>query len=408
MIYIFLYNVIHVKCDISKIPSAKKMILIASQYCLNKLSEKNRKCFNEIYEISRNFQSIDLNAVENIVKNYVKIYGASNIVLISNEDSTHLTCSYLREKYKIRGPLLNELLPFVNKVISKEKLENIVRIPKFSKFDKIEYLKDKDRYLNNLINMLNFPMFIKPIDLVSSIETHYIPNKDVLYNISDKLINIPYEFEIDEFIDGELFHCDAIIINGNLEFFMVGKCSYALARFFEGKPVGSIPIKDQKLFNDLKLFCQKVFKKLNCNAGVYHLEAFLEKGSKELVFLEIAARSGGALLTRVYEKAFGINIEEINILIQLGLINKLKIIDSKVFVGFLNFPNIEGQIVEIIKPHINIDHEFIEFSKIKDNLSTPKNLLDIACSVIFWSPSYSKVVNTFEYLRNFQPLVLKK
>ncbi len=408
MIYIFLYNVIYIKCDISKIPHAKKMILIASQYCLNRLSEKNRDCFDEIYKISRNFQSIDLTEVENIVKNCVKIYGASNIVLISNEDSTHLTCSYLREKYKINGPLLNELLPFVNKVISKEKLENIVRIPQFSKFDKIEYLKDKEVYLNNLINMLNFPMFIKPIDLVSSIETHYIPNKDVLYNVTEKLINIPYEFEVDEFIDGELFHCDAIIIKGNLEFFMVGKCSYALARFFEGKPVGSIPIKDQKLFNDLELFCQKVFKKLNCKAGVYHLEAFLEKGSNELVFLEIAARSGGALLTRVYEKSFGINIEEINILIQLGLINQLKIIDSKVFVGFLNFPNIEGQIVEIIKPHIDIDHEFIEFAKIKENLSTPKNLLDIACSVIFWSPTYSEVVNTFEFLRNFQPLVLKK
>lgn len=87
MIYIFLYNVIHIKCDISKIPHSKKRILIASQYCINKLSKKNRDSFDKIHQITRDFQSIDLIEVENIVSNYVKIYGASNIVLLSNEDS---------------------------------------------------------------------------------------------------------------------------------------------------------------------------------------------------------------------------------------------------------------------------------------------------------------------------------
>lgn len=406
MIDVFLYNVVYIKCDFSKLrqSSNQKMVLIASPYCLNELSAENRRCFDEIHPISRDFHQIDYDEVDRIVLSYVTQYGAQNIRLLTNEDSTQLVCATLREKYGISGHKASVLLPFVNKVVSKDRLENAVRMPKYLHFVKDQYSLNKEVYLGTIQAQLGFPMFAKPIDLVSSVETHFIPDMDALISVSERIAAHAYEFEIDEFIDGELFHCDAMIIDGSIEFFMIGKCSFALSRFFDGKPVGSIPIIDQQKFNTLKEFCAKVFDKLNCPSGAYHLEAFLDRKTDEFVFLEVGARTGGALITRVYERLFDLNIEETNYLIQMGLIKSLNIATKELYAGFLNFPKIKGTVMGLIKPELDIEHEFIEFVKPNDRLRQAENLLDISCSIIFWDQSYQKIDEAFEYLKNYNPL----
>jgi hypothetical protein len=410
-IYIFLYNVIQIKSDFVKLKQAigdGKFILIASDYCINALSPENHACFDAVYnEVPRNFHHIDYDVVEKIVDLYVKEYGSENIKLMTNEDSTHLVCAELREKYNIPGNNKDTLLPFVNKVVSKTRLDNVVKQPKFMQFDKEDYKANKVRYLNVLIEFLGFPMFAKPIDLVSSVETHFIGDLESLQQMAERIMLHPYDFEIDEYIDGDLFHCDAMIINGEVKFFMVGKCSFALARFFEGKPVGSIPINNEIKFNELEQFCKKVFNKLCCPDGAYHMEAFLEYKTDEFIFLEISARTGGALITRVYEKLFDLNIEETNYLIQLGLIDNVRVNKKDVYAGFLNFPTIKGYVDKIEAPELNITNEFIRFVEKGNFLKQAENLLDISCSVIFWDKSYQKVESTFEYLKNFAPLVVK-
>ncbi len=401
---------IYVKSDFSKLKSLvknSKFILIGSPYCLDKLSKTNYICFDHIHKISRDFHEINYNEVAHIVAQYVEKDGAENIQLLTNEDSAHLTCAKLRGKYGILGNNIEILLPFVNKVESKNKLSSIVKLPQFEMFDKILYTKTKKEYLNTILEQLDgFPLFAKPIDLVSSVETYRMDDFCSLEQFANHALAHDYEFEIDEFIDGELFHCDAMIINGQVEFFMIGKCSFALARFFEGKPVGSIPIVDKELFTKIENFSKEIFKTLNCPNGAYHLELFLQEKTQELVFLEIAARTGGALITNVYEKVFGINIEETNYLIQMGLINKVTITKKNIYAGFLNFPYIEGIIQKINKPNIAINHEFIEFSQPGDQLFQAQNLLDISCSIIFWDEDYNIVSQHFDYLKNYQPLEL--
>ncbi|MDO8954469.1 MAG: hypothetical protein Q7V63_06450 [Gammaproteobacteria bacterium] len=409
LVYIFLYNVIYIKSDFSKLAdlTKHKMVLIGSPYCLNELSFKNRCYFDQIHQISRDFHQADPIEVDKIVTKYILKYGAKNIRLITNEDSTQLICADLRLKYGIPGHNREMLLPFVNKVISKQKLENSVRMPKFVAFDKSQYAENKNEYVQDIVSKLGFPMFAKPIDLVSSVETHFIPDLTALKNLCERIFNHPYEFEIDEFIDGELFHCDAMIIDGQLKFFMVGKCSFALSRFFEGKPVGSIPITNKKMFDDLQAFSEKVFTKLQSPSGAYHLEAFLDRKTQEFIFLEVAARTGGALITKVYERLFDFNIEETNYAIQMGLITDLNISKKDIFAGFLNFPKVKGKVISIQRPYLDIEHEFIEFVKPNEITKQAENLLDISCSIIFWDKSYNKVEKAFEYLKNYNPLAME-
>lgn len=409
LVYIFIYNVVYIKSDFSKLfyPSKRKLILIGSNHCLKHLTFKNKECFEHIHQISRDFHKTNHNELRELIKNYVDKYGAENIRLLTNEDSAHLDCAILRAEFYIPGVTENQILPFVNKIISKQRLENLVRMPKFTQFNKVEYLKNQDDYLNSLADILGFPMFTKPIDLVSSVETHYISDMNNLKLIAEKIVKHEYEFEVDEFIDGELVHCDAMIIDNQIKFFMAGKCSFALARFFDGKPVGSIPINNMELFNKIKEFCLEVFKKLKCFSGAYHMEVFLKKHTQEIVFLEIGARTGGALITNVYEKLFNINIEETNYKIQMGIIKDVQVSKRNIFAGFLNFPTINGYLEQIQQPNINIDTEFITFVKSGDLMKKAENLLDISCSIIFWSNSYEKVEKTFEFLKSYNPIKIK-
>src|SRR5690606_24652012 len=140
MVDIFLYNVVYIKCDFSKLRREnQKMILIGSAYCLDELSHENRLYFDAINQVSRDFHQIDLEEVEHIILSYVNQYGAENSRLLTNKDSTHLGCAYLRGKYETPGHQTEKLLPFVNNVISKDRLGNAIRLPKYIQFDKKAY-----------------------------------------------------------------------------------------------------------------------------------------------------------------------------------------------------------------------------------------------------------------------------
>ena len=185
---------------------------------------------------------------------------------------------------------------------------------------------------------------------------------------------------------------------------MVGKCSYSLANFKFGKPIGSIQVNNKKVFQKLELFCKQVFEKLNCQSGAYHLEVFLEKSTKQFIFLKIAARTGGALIPKVYEKLFSINIEEIHYAILMGIICDLKITRNNLYVGFLIFPTAKGKIVDMTFPEIKIKHEISKFVKPSEIMKQPENLLDASCNIIFWDESYKSVLKVFDLLKKYNPV----
>lgn len=410
MIYIFVYNVVGIKSDFLKLKSLcpdSKFILIASNYCLRHLNTKNRSCFDAIHQISRNFHHIDYENVKQIVNGYVEEYGSKNINLMTNEDSTQISCAKIRESYGIPGNSVDSILPFVNKIDSKTMLAGVVKTPKFLPFTKSQYAKRKESYLQEIANQLGFPMFAKPVDLVSSIGTHKIDDLADLKNIANEMFTDEYEYEVDEFIDGDLFHCDLILDDGAIKFVMIGECAFHLAKFSKGFPMGSIPVTDKKLYDDLYAFVNRVIAKLNFKKGACHLEVFLEKKSKELVFLEISTRTPGALLPMSYEIQCGINIEEWHYLAHMNLLNGFQKPVTDKFAAWLTFPTVKGEVTSIQKPEIDIQHEFAEYVHTGEVLQQPQSLLDAACSVIFWDKDIKNVRATFEKLKFFQPLKIK-
>ncbi|MFV0821227.1 ATP-grasp domain-containing protein [Legionella micdadei] len=356
--------------------------------------------------ITRNFHQISFKEVEPILLKYIRLYGRKNINLLTNEESTQLVCAQLREKYCIPGNKTEQLLPFVNKIVSKNKLQGKIRTPNFIQFNKSEYKNNPPKYLQHLINKIGFPMFIKPIDLVSSIGTHYITDLNTLKSAVEQILVVPYEFEVDEYIEGDLYHCDMLVHNNEIRFFMAGKYAYPLARFSKGSPMGSIPVKDEKLLTSLEEFSRNILINLGFFSSAFHIEIFRKEDSGELIFLEAAARTPGALVPNMYEIIFNVHLEELHYKVQIEPSYDLKINKSGNYAGWLTFPKIKGKLIEVKSPSIPINNKIINFVQSGEELEQAQSLLDSSCSIVFWDECFQKLEETFESLKNHQPLIL--
>jgi PAS domain S-box-containing protein len=411
IVYIFIYNVITIKSNFSKLKHTsgnQEFVLIASDYCINALSPENAACFDEIHTIPRDFHHADYAKIEKIVLSYLSSHSAENIRLLTNEDSAQLVCAKLNEKYNIPGFTTDDILPFVDKATSKKILTGKIKLPKFELFDKIKYQKTGNEYLHKIIQKIGLPIFIKPIDLVSSLYTYKVNSLEEFMAVADEIMNYQYQFEVDEFIDGDLFHCDTLMNEGKIVFFTAAKYACPLSLFSKGAAIGSLPVADKKLFKRLGDFTKETIKNLAGKNGGYHLEVFLNK-KDELVFLKIAARTPGALVPVMYEIQFGFNIEELHYTAHMGLLSNIHVNTNRnKFAAWITYPKPDGVIIDFKQPKVDAKYKFINHVTIGEKSATTKSLLDGACSFVLWDNSLKKLQQSFEYLKSHSPIRVEK
>ena len=125
--------------------------------------------------------------------------------------------------------------------------------------------------------------------------------------------------EVEEYIEGELYHCNSYCdLNSNIHILLSGRYLNPCLDFSSGKAIGSIFLPESsKYYNLIKRFNADVIKSLGCiQKTVFHLEFFITP-KEELVFLEIAARAPGGLLSKAATHSLGVDIEAINFNFQI-------------------------------------------------------------------------------------------
>lgn len=221
---------------------------------------------------------------------------------------------------------------FRDKVRMKQFLGNDVRVPK---------LYTQEDISNNTIN---YPVIIKPRSYATSRGVCFVNNKEeLLSNIEGKRINYNTDsndsiddIEIEEYIDGDIFHIDGLVFNGEIVFSTTSKYMGTCLTYVEGKTLGSMRVP-QSLHKLAHNFLEKVHRDLRIPDGAFHLECFLQ--NQEFVFLEIAIRPGGSEIIPSIEAATGVNLAEEHVRCQLGIEPNIKPDTYKHF-GWLNFPKI--------------------------------------------------------------------
>lgn len=160
---------------------------------------------------------------------------------------------------------------------------------------------------------------IKPISGAGSVDTHFVDRVSQLESI--KGVTYDGKFEVEQYIEGPMYHIDALVRNGEVLILEAGKYLTKVALHMHPGLHASVYSLDEERRTKILSYFSDVMNAFDISDGVVHLEVF-EQENGELMFCEIALRPGGGGIAQCLEEKYGINVMEEHLLAQLGLPSK--------------------------------------------------------------------------------------
>lgn len=298
--------------DASKLyhPDRYLIYLISNSFCENIVKAKQQTKYYEKIFTPPHFEA---QLITSIIESQLGKNDAFDI--LTNSEETMPICGKLRVHF---GLDTEDYSRFYDKHVMKQRLLGIegVYIPKYVLFDTSQHLTNPEKYLRELLENYHYPLFAKPTNLYSSMSLMKINNEQELKLWAETAGD--ETFEIDEFISGEMYHCDSYIKEGKILFTLVSKNSRPCYDFTVGKMKGTIVLPrnhpDTILLSKLS---EITLEKLSPpKAGVTHIE-FIKTSDGKIYFIEIAHRSPGCLIPDMYLIHAGIDTISSHFLLQM-------------------------------------------------------------------------------------------
>ncbi|MDO5014540.1 MAG: D-alanine--D-alanine ligase family protein [Clostridia bacterium] len=206
-------------------------------------------------------------------------------------------------------------------------LSDYFNIPqaKWQAMTKKEYI-DNPNKLNEIAELLSYPIFIKPARAGSSVGVTKAENKDMLISGTEKAFQQDDKILFEEFIDGYEVEC-AVLGNDDLILGVPGQIKSAGTFYdYESKYKNAesktiIPAEiDEKIQKEIMNWSKKIYFAMGCS-GLSRVDFFVEKQTGKVKFNEINTIPGFtdiSMYPKMIEKA-GIEYEELlNRLINLA------------------------------------------------------------------------------------------
>jgi biotin carboxylase len=183
-----------------------------------------------------------------------------------------------------------------------------VPVPKFKKIANTIELLD-------FIQEVNYPIVVKPLAARGSSNTYVVRDEtsldllleNGLISATDRVPDILAE----EFINGDIYHLDGIIINGGLELTSISRYINNCLQFVNGSFLGSITLEDcNPLKHKLLAFAKSILMTHFPTPAntLFHIEVFVTKS--EIFLCEAASRLGGGGINDEIKLAYGIDIKQ--------------------------------------------------------------------------------------------------
>jgi len=402
---IFLYDFQYILEESKYIKNYNKILIIDKQ---NKNIDTVRKFehdFQKIIEVNNIF---DVDCVENVIKDLVEKESINIHAILATFEGVVEVAGALRQRFAIRG--------------LSEKTTNILRDKYLMKSEvkKNGILCAEIEEVNSIVAMLNFgekygyPFVLKPKSGFGTINTYIINNVDAVPKYKDILENSGTSFVAESFIKGEEYHCDSIVVDGDIIFCSVGKYhNNAINTVLGDKMDGTIIfplINEDSIPSKIKEFNQRVIKALKIDTSICHLEVFVND-EEVIYFGEIGARVPGGYIGKCIINTHNINLYKAFIDIEVGNKNIEIANCTNKYTGIGVFPSAKGEIVEISsEDDYKNNKELIElkiFNKKGDKISERKSILERTGYFIVEGNSYLEVKNSINNIYNSYNLILK-
>lgn len=250
-------------------------------------------------------RDLTLNYVTEQLTNMINSYSAVRVVC--TEEKYFLLAAQLREVYGSMGLDFKTSKFFRDKLYMKSKVSDMgFRVPKHcSIYSGLSYA-DIEKHLRCT------EFIIKPISGHGARNTYHIASKR---QFNDLDISNPHEYEAEEYIDGELYHIDSVMVNGVILYSQSFEYSYPCIEYKKGKVISSIELDDSSALSEaLSRYNLELLSAIG-GTHVTHLEVFVKDG--DIIFLEIAGRPPGGGLVPLHQITHGIDLANIAMRFQM-------------------------------------------------------------------------------------------
>lgn len=245
--------------------------------------------------------------------------------VVAIDEYTVLEGAKVREKLNVHGPKINDILPYRDKKVMKNKLQG-------SEIKPIGTLNIND------LSETNFtPCVIKSSDQAAAQGIHICKSFAELEKLRDKVDTNIFE----EYVEGDIFYIDGVYNSEGVTIIAnryIGNC---YDHYNYQTSLGGIPVEKSELVERIQAYSEKIVEIFPLDRGIFHLEIIHSK-SDELIFLEIACRVGGGECYNLTKDIYGIDLVKHHVLSDLDLDWKLPTRKSGMHGGFLiinNFPD---------------------------------------------------------------------
>lgn len=353
--------------------------------------------FEKIYEVENLETETLIPPMEDFFANIYqhKETNHTNIRIATFHEGAILSCAELRKKYHIPGDKLEDVLPYRNKIVMKQYIPKTF-LPKYLKFDPIEYSADANKYYLKIEDTTGYPMIAKPTQDMGSAGVTKLMNRQELMVWAGNHQN-RFDMELDEFLDGDLYHVDTLHKNSKVLDIRVSRYLTPLADFLlKQLPGASIVVpEDQEDFQLLTNFSNRIMKYFpTIPDGAKHLEVFKLRKNNELRFLEIAARPPGAGTPDVYKKYCGLHYNTLHYQLQLDLPYSIETTVGP-YAAWAFIPPRPGRIAELVNPNFESNYEITWNYQVGESVNSVNALSPGIARLLIFSFNYSLLSQDF-------------
>eukprot|EP01127_Copromyxa_protea_P005732 TRINITY_DN15593_c0_g1_i1.p1 TRINITY_DN15593_c0_g1~~TRINITY_DN15593_c0_g1_i1.p1 ORF type:complete len:454 (+),score=66.12 TRINITY_DN15593_c0_g1_i1:1-1362(+) len=279
-----------------------------------------RKKFNDFHF----FDNYETNGnVELTAWELHKKYNFTHVIYISEQDI--IRSARLRKAFGLSsGQSVSSALCFRDKIRMKNYI-NEHMTPRAKSILKIP----KCRRVESALTIISFieehglPVVVKPIAGMGSIQTYIIHNEESLQAMLREGISSyldgPVDFEVEEFIQGQMYHIDGFVENGVVKIMWPSVYMNTCVSFKESKFLGSHNLEaSNPLRYRLQECTEQVLASMDQpNSYSFHVELF-HTPEDTFYLCEAACRTGGAGVSSVTKWLLGIDLNKATAEAQAG------------------------------------------------------------------------------------------
>ena len=232
-----------------------------------------------------------------------------------------LLAARLREEFNINGLSVEKTLLCRDKAIMKQALSHVVNVPEF-----IQIVHAADAY--RAAEHFGFPFILKPTNAAGALHVNIIRHLQHLHQVlRDVNITRDNSFAMiaEEFISDNMFYINGFVLKNSEMALWPSALQNTCLDLANGTYAYMDYIIPQShwAFESIMDYAKQIIRALQLEYCTVHIEVFARQHDGRVLLCEIAARTGGLLVSESWESAFNINLHHISFLLQAGQYEKV-------------------------------------------------------------------------------------